>query len=205
MPRGNRYRHSFLIGIPGALFSAAAAFAMAAAPAAPCKQAAHEIEQLVCQDAGLATLDRQMTAVYAAASKKADARSLKLLKAEQHGWLDGRNECWKADDKRACTQTEYQRRIAELQARYALVAQAGAAHFVCSAKPGDVVSARFFKTDPPTLIARYGDTESLMYAVPSGSGSKYQGRNESLWEHQGEVLVTWGYGAPEMRCKRQPA
>jgi len=41
-----------------------------------------------------------------------------------------------------------------------------------------------------------------MLAVPSGSGAHYQGRNESFWEHQGEALVTWGYGAKEMTCKK---
>ena len=48
----------------------------------------------------------------------------------------------------------------------------------------------------------YADSVSLMYAQPSGSGSRYQGRNESFWEHQGEAVVTWGYEAPEMRCKK---
>lgn len=42
-----------------------------------------------------------------------------------------------------------------------------------------------------------------MYQQLSASGSKYQGRNEILWEHQGEALVTWGYGAAEIRCTRQ--
>ena len=28
-----------------------------------------------------------------------------------------------------------------------------------------------------------------------------KGRNESLWEHQGEALIIWGYGAREMRCR----
>jgi uncharacterized protein len=29
-------------------------------------------------------------------------------------------------------------------------------------------------------------------------------RNESLWEHQGEASIVWGYGSPEMRCSRKP-
>ena len=29
------------------------------------------------------------------------------------------------------------------------------------------------------------------------SGAKYQGRNESFWEHQGETTVVWGYNTPE--------
>ena len=44
---------------------------------------------------------------------------------------------------------------------------------------------------------------SLMYLQKSGSGTKYQGRNESLWEHQGEAAITWGYGSKEMKCKKR--
>ena len=76
--------------------------------------------------------------------------------------------------------------------------------YVCGGNRADVVVAMFFRTDPPTLIAERGDSVSLMYLQPSGSGAKYQGRNESLWEHDGEALVVWGYGAPEMRCKKSP-
>lgn len=52
------------------------------------------------------------------------------------------------------------------------------------------------------MIAEHGDSVSLMYQQPSASGTRYQGRNESLWEHQGEASITWGYGAPEMHCKK---
>ena len=61
----------------------------------------------------------------------------------------------------------------------------------------------FFQTDPPTLIAERGDQVSLMYLQPSASGSKYQGRNESFWEHQNEARVTWGYGSPAMHCQKR--
>ncbi|MGD6955939.1 MliC family protein, partial [Bacillus thuringiensis] len=62
----------------------------------------------------------------------------------------------------------------------------------------------FFETDPPTLIAERGDSVSLMYQQLSGIGIKYVGRNESLWEHKAEAIITWGYGAPEEQCKRKP-
>ena len=104
---------------------------------------------------------------------------------------------------RACVQDAYVRRIAELQARYRLVPGTGPVTYVCDGNPADEVVATYFQTDPPTLIATRGDGQSLMFLQPSGSGARYQGRNESLWEHQGEALVTWGAGAPEMRCRRR--
>jgi hypothetical protein len=133
----------------------------------------------------------------AAAANKAANERRPLLKAEQRGWIEGRNECWKGDEKGACVRNEYERRIAELQARYRLVSAHGPVRFVCEGDPANEVVATFFRTDPPTLIAERGDSVSLMYLQRSGSGSKYQGRNESLWEHQGEALITWGYGAPK--------
>ena len=53
------------------------------------------------------------------------------------------------------------------------------------------------------LIARYGDSESLMYSAIVASGAEYMGRNERFWEHQGEARVTRGYNTPEFVCKKQ--
>ena len=178
---------------------------MATGPSYDCdKVKDNSIEEMICKDDELSTLDRKLSVIYSAAAKKATNEHPSVLKAEQRGWIKGRNECWKSNDKRACVQTEYQRRIAELQARYQLVNGNGPFRFICNENPANEVTVTFFKTDPPTLIAERGDSISLMYLQPSGSGTKYQGRNETFWEHQGEASVTWGYGAPQMRCKKAP-
>lgn len=179
--------------------------AMAQGPSYACdKVEAGSTEEMICKDSGLSALDRKLSGVYAAASKKAANAHPPVLKAEQRGWGKGRNDCWKSDDKRRCVEDEYQRRIAELQASYRLVPGTGPIPYVCDGKPSNEIVATFFQTDPPTLIAERGDSVSLMYLQPSGSGAKYQGRNETFWEHHGEALITWGYGAPEMRCKKTP-
>jgi uncharacterized protein len=162
------------------------------------------IEKLICEDAALSGLDRQLSDVYAAAARKATNEHPPVLKAEQRGWIKGRDECWKSDDRRQCVEDAYRRRIAELQARYRLVPGTDPFTYVCDGDPVNEVIVMFFQTEPPTLIAERGDSVSLMYLQQSGSGSSYQGRNESFWEHQGEALIAWGYGAPEMRCKKRP-
>jgi uncharacterized protein len=167
------------------------------------KVEAGSIEEMVCKDKELSALDRKLSEVYAAASKKAVNEHPPVLKAEQRGWVKGRNDCWKSDDKRKCVADNYRLRIAELQARYRLVPGKGPVTYFCDGDPKNEVVATFFQTDPPTLIAERGDQVSLMYLQPSGSGSKYQGRNETLWEKAGEAVITWGYGSPEMRCKRK--
>ena len=99
---------------------------------------------------------------------------------------------------------ELETRIAELQARYRLVQGIGPAFYQCDGKPGGEVTVTFFATDPRTLIAEFKGNSSLMYVVPSGSGTRYQGRNETFWEHQGEAAIVWGNDAPEMRCRKAP-
>lgn len=162
------------------------------------------IPALVCDDAELSALDRQLTEVYAAARTKASNEHPPRFKAEQRGWIKGRNDCWKSTDLRGCVAESYRLRITELQARYRLVPHTGPFTFVCDDQPGSEVIVNFFATEPPTLIAERGDSVSLMYRQPSASGTRYQGRNESFWEHQGEATVVWGYEAAEMRCRKMP-
>ena len=166
------------------------------------KVEADSIEEMICKDNELSALDRKLSVIYSAAAKKATNEHPPVLKAEQRGWIKGRNDCWKSADKRACVQDEYQRRIAELQARYRLVQGNGPVRFICDENPANEVLVTFFQTDPLTLIAERGDSVSLMYLQPSGSGTKYRGRNVTYWEHQGGASITWGCGTPQMRCKK---
>jgi uncharacterized protein len=164
---------------------------------------AGSIEAMVCNDAGLSALDRKLAAVYGDALKAA-ATQQPTLRAEQRGWIKGRDECAKNDPLRACVENEYRRRIAELQALYRLLPATGPVTYVCNGNRADAVVARYFATDPPTLVAERGDGVSLMFLQPSASGAKYAGRNETLWEHAGEAKITWGHGAAVMSCIRQP-
>jgi uncharacterized protein len=160
------------------------------------------VEELVCDDPALAALDRRLAEVYGQAVKKAVNEHPPTLKAEQRGWWKGRDECWKSDDRRACVEDSYRRRIAELQASYRLVSGTGPVTFFCDGERRNELVVTFFATDPPVLIAERGDSVSLMLRAPSGSGARYLGRNESFRGHQGEARVTWGFGAPEMRCEK---
>jgi uncharacterized protein len=167
------------------------------------KSAPGSIEELVCKTPALSTQDEQLAEVYKQAQAKAQNEQPPTLKAEQRGWLKGRDDCWKADDKPHCVADSYQRRIAELQALYQLVPAKGPARFACDKQPKKELIATFYATEPPTLIAEFGDATSLMYAQPSGEGNTYKGPNESFSEHGGEAKVVWGYEAKVMVCKRQ--
>ncbi|WP_319243460.1 META domain-containing protein [uncultured Propionivibrio sp.] len=166
------------------------------------KASANSMEALVCRDAGLMALDRVMGAVYADAMKKAGDERPPVLKAEQRGWIKGRNECWKSDDKRVCVVDAYRRRIVELQARYRLVPASPPVRYVCNGNPVDEVIATFFATEPPSLIAERGDQTSLMILASRDDGARYLGRNESFLEQPEAATVVWGFGVPEMRCRK---
>ncbi|RZU00930.1 MliC family protein [Rivibacter subsaxonicus] len=182
---------------------AAGAAGAAEGPSFDCaKVAAESMAALVCGDPGLAQLDRKLAQVYAQATKAAVDERPPMLKAEQRGWVKGRDDCWRSSDQRACVETSYRLRTVELQARYRLLPGVGPVRFVCNGDAANEVLATFFATEPPTLVAERGDATSLMVLQPSASGARYEGRNESLWEHQGQALIRWGYGATEMRCLR---
>lgn len=173
-----------------------------AAPSFDCaKVTKGSVEEHICQSPELSKLDQQMAEVYGQASAKASNEHPPVLKAEQRGWIKGRNDCWKAGDKDACIQDSYRLRIAELQARYRLIPGKGPVFYECDGQKAKEVVATFFPTDPPSATVEFGDRTSLMFQQQAGSGAKYQGRNDSLWEHHGTAVITWGYGAPEMHCK----
>jgi uncharacterized protein len=153
---------------------------------------------IVCADPELAALDRKLSEVYAAALRKATNEHPPVLQAEQRGWIKGRDDCWKTPEQRDCVRDAYVLRIANLQARYRLVASKGPIYLKCDGDPRNELVVTYFETVPPTLIAERGDETSLMYRQADG---EFLGRNERMREQQhGDVIVIWGYQAPEMRC-----
>lgn len=155
------------------------------------------VDQLICSDPELLKQDQQLAEVYQQALAKAANEKRPLLKAEQRGWVKGKAECWKEEDKKACASILYTQRIAELQARYELVPVSKTLRLSCDNNPANELSVRYYPTTPATLIADYGDQVSLMYQQADQS---YVGRNEALSEQNGVFTVQWGYGAALLSC-----
>lgn len=176
--------------------------AHAASPSFDCSKVEKDsIEEMVCQSAELTDLDVKLANAYKAASQKAANQHPNLLKAEQRGWIKGRNDCWKSDDKNACVADSYRQRTAELQARYQLIAGKGPVHYACDGNPAKEVVATFYPTEPKSVVAEFGDSSSLMFLQDSDSGQHYVGRNETLTAGKDITTVVWGYEAPQMQCK----
>jgi uncharacterized protein len=86
-------------------------------PSFDCAKASHEVEELICGDAELAELDRSLSGLYGTLLEHTPAGEQRMLKAEQRGWVKGRNDCWKSDDVRGCVKSEYEARIRDLKDR----------------------------------------------------------------------------------------
>lgn len=74
------------------------------------------MEEIVCQNPPLSAMDLKLNGMYKQALVK--SKNDPMLKAEQRGWIKGRNECWKEQDKPACISREYTQRMTELQNKW---------------------------------------------------------------------------------------
>jgi uncharacterized protein len=168
----------------------------AAKPSFDCTKARGAVESLICKDNELANLDRYLDGVYQAALKKAEEfppKELANFKAEQIGWIKGRNDCWKAQGTlvRNCVKQNFLDRTAELQAVFALVPSKKPVFYTCNNNPANEIVSTFYQTNPLTARLERGDTTLIAFLRPSGSGAKYEGQNVTFWSKGKEALVEW--------------
>lgn len=172
-------------------------------PAFNCAKAGGEVEKLICTDPALAALDRQLDQVYKAASAKAQGQPATLLRAEQRGWVKGRNECWKAKGQEtwitatwtvksvpACTEAQYRLRISELQAVWRLLPPRTVA-YTCGRSPANELIGHFFATEPTTLRVERGDRTVTLWQVGPVADGRYEGQNVALVHQGNAVKVSW--------------
>lgn len=188
-----------IVAIAGIALSIGSTFGSAqTGPAFDCAKAKHEIEQLICQDEELAAKDRRLAEVYKraiAAMENVDAggrEAIKVLRATQRGWIGGRNECWKAANKRQCAIENYDRRTAYLQARYFLVDGGAPVFYTCSNNPADEIVATFIATEPPSVRLERGDSLKVGILSPSATGTRYDAEASVYFSTIGdEAQVAW--------------
>ena len=77
------------------------AVAQGGARSIDCARAMSAVDEIVCRDAALTSLDRRLVDVYATASKAATSDQKNRLAADQQRWLTERDGCAKASDKNA--------------------------------------------------------------------------------------------------------
>ena len=126
------------------------------------------------------------------------------LRAEQRGWVKGRDECWKAErvptfltaswtasTVRECVEANYRIRTSELQAVWQLAPAKPPVSYACQNNPANEIVATFYDTDPATARVERGDRSVTVWQVASASGARYEGQNVMLWSKGTEATVTW--------------
>jgi len=171
-------------------------------PSFDCSAADGAVEELVCSDEELARLDRQLQDVFGQAvgvirgypPALAD-QELPAFRTEQRGWISGRNECWKSDDVRACTEEAYLRRIAELKAGYRLVDPEATVFWTCDGNPSNEFVTILFATTPRSVVVERGDGSEVAIQTPAASGARYDGPFGAwFWIKGDEATVEWPQG-----------
>lgn len=192
------------------------AVALAEKPTFNCAKAQVEVEKLLCNDASLAALDQKLDKVYKAASAKASGKLAAQLRAEQRGWVKGRNDCWKAKEKtwitanwtvdsvKGCVDAQYRLRTSELQSVWRLMPPKTVS-YACQNNPANEVVANFFETDPPTIRLERGDRIVTLWRVGAPGDGHYEGQNVSLEQKVNELKLSWlnkdTAKTDELQCK----
>ncbi|MGE8217118.1 Membrane-bound lysozyme-inhibitor of c-type lysozyme [compost metagenome] len=165
-------------------------------PSFDCAKAASEAETLVCGDARLAALDRQLAALYKRVQTSPDELD---IAAEQRGWVKGRDACWQAVDRHRCVLESYQTRIVELNIGSGTVAAPTPVQYQCddASKPVSVVF--YNELDPQAAVVSWGKDQAIVFPAQAASGSRYTREGVEFWEHQGEATLDF-YGTA-LSCK----
>ncbi|MGR4876755.1 MliC family protein [Pseudoxanthomonas sp. LARHCG66] len=165
-----------------------------APPSFDCAKAASEAEKLVCTDAELAALDRQLATRYAEA-KDADP-------AMQRGWVKGRDECWKADDVRLCVLESYRTRLVELAIHAPGLVVQKAVEYRCDDNSKPFTMTFYNDLDPAAAVMTWGNDQAIVFPHPAASGAKYGRSGIEYWEHQGEASVD--FFGNKLSCRPVP-
>ncbi|MBM9520023.1 MliC family protein [Desulforhopalus vacuolatus] len=159
-------------------------------------------EGTICQTPELVQLDRSLSESLKFCEEESSLNIQRLLEKKQREWRVSRDSCGYGEEAVPCIAHSYRRRIAALRATFDLALKKGPIHFTCPANPDGDLTALFYATDPPTLLATREDSTSVLFLVPSESGEKYEGENTMVWEQDDKVLVRWGYGAATLECTK---
>jgi len=179
------------------------------APSFDCQAASGEIEELICATPELAALDLRLDSVWQQVEARlADGSwpesEQAVMRAEQRGWIGGRNECWKADDPRACAIDEYARRTVTLMARFGFVEGRGPTFWSCEGEPANEFVLTFFPTDPQSVRVERGDQQDVMIQTRTASGARYLGTfGKEVWVQGEEGTFVWPQG-DTLTCELRP-
>jgi uncharacterized protein len=169
------------------------------APSFDCTKATAVVPRMICSDATLAGLDRDMAARYAGwtESHPGDRDAAK----QQAVWLTRRDACGSAANRQACVVEAYQQRITELKVLGGTLSVFATATYLCDGHPATTVTATYYQSEPPAVLIDYQGRKVVAFSAPSASGARYANDEVELWEHKDIAAFTWQ--GKQLQCPRK--
>lgn len=174
---------------PAAPATSAPAASAPVAPASPtlqppsfdCTKAQSQAETLVCGDARLAALDRQLAALYKRVQTSPDELD---IAAEQRGWIKGRDACSRAVDPHRCLVESYQTRLVELTLNAGGIQVPAKVEYRCDDNSKPVTAVFYNDIDPTAAVVSWGNDQAIVFPVPVTREENNGGR----WGREGVDL-----------------
>ena len=121
--------------------------------------------------------------------------------AEQQSWQTALESCRQQNDIKMCLEFAYLKRIAQLQAQFALVASEGPIHYRCEGIE-QPLALTFYATNPPLLAFKQESQYTLAWMMPTSGGVNYEGEGVNFLERKGGGELTLGNSRHP--CVQQP-
>ena len=167
-----------------------------------CGRANGQAQELVCADANLAAMDREV----------ARLAGLALEPAALADWAQQRDDCWKSDELRQCVMAAAMLKIHGLRqgsdvARQSEGLSVGPVAFSCKGIAGPVL-ATFVNSEPGAVALEWGGQSIAIDHATAASGAKYDGRwngqQYGFWTKGKEATLTVA-GKGDLQCVETPA
>jgi uncharacterized protein len=168
---------------PAASAPAASASPTLQSPSFDCAKAQSHAETLVCGDARLAALDRQLAALYKRVQTSPDELD---IAAEQRGWIKGRDACSRAVDPHRCLVESYQTRLVELTINGGGIPVPATVEYRCDDNSKPVTAVFYNDIDPTAAVVSWGRDQAIVFPVPVTKDDNNGGR----WGREGVDLRT---------------
>jgi len=167
-----------------------------------CGRANGQAQELVCGDANLAAMDREVARLAGLAAEP----------AAQADWAQQRDGCWKADELRQCVMASAVLKIHALRqgseaARGSDGLSVGPVAYSCRGIQGPVL-ATFVNSDPGAAALEWGGEAIAIDHATTASGARYDGRwngqSYAFWTKDKEATLTVP-GKGDLQCRETSA
>ncbi|MCK1790315.1 MliC family protein [Pseudomonas violetae] len=212
-----------LPGICTCLLAASAATSLCARAATPaplfktsfdCTIATAPVEKLICRDAQLARMDRELNRLYrlALTDERSVPRPEKVI-TDQKVWMLTRNHCFTEADPKVCAVGRYAERAHQLRQGSAIVRTKdpdrltqGPLAIRCAGLNA-LIAATYFNAEPGVVYLRWANTSITLNQEPARTGLRYSGKDNSgyySFSQTGDDVLFQKPGSGTLRCRMEP-